>query len=169
MNGVNLKKIIIEHFDELINQIDIHTEEQLEKYSSTDTVQVPNEPDDAKSMLVWNYLNTSRDEMIEYVRKAQDEALKLVEIIRNNSKMTLESNDDQVMRKFLLRMIRPPIILCMNETKRETYKPKVENPSPFKIYLINFEINIDISQNFLLILRYLYLSTTNSMFRNVIS
>lgn len=36
-----VKKKISEHFDSLINQVDIHTEEQLQKFSDTDVIEIP--------------------------------------------------------------------------------------------------------------------------------
>lgn len=49
---INLNRLVIEHFDSLINRIDIHTEEQLKKYSSADilgkSVGNPNGPVDFK-------------------------------------------------------------------------------------------------------------------------
>lgn len=37
---INPKRVIIEHFDSLINSVDVHTEEQLQEYSSTDLLNV---------------------------------------------------------------------------------------------------------------------------------
>ena len=85
---MNPKRLVIEVFDFYINQIDIHTEEQLEKYSDTDRITVSKELDDdrqyeqSKSMLVWNYLNATRDKMIEMLNEAQAEALRQLELVK---------------------------------------------------------------------------------------
>lgn len=155
MNVVNLKKLIINRYDWIINQVDIYTEQQLEKYSSTDTVEVPNgrEPE---SMPVCDYLNKSRDEMIDMVREDQAEALKQLEIIRDKSQQILQDDEDKeaTLRRLLFRIIPLPIILHINEINLNY--GKIKNSCPFKMYLIKLDFNIDINKEFLLMLRYLF-------------
>lgn len=143
--------VIIEHFDVLVSQIDIYTEEELEKHSSTTSVtivEVPNEEDPlrSKSMLVCDYLHARREEMIGRLKEAQSDALTQLECIQNNSKIPLESFDDATLRKLLFRVIRFPVVLQIEKTKQD-------NPSPFKLYLIKFEFNIDTDERYLPILR----------------
>lgn len=153
------KKLIIERFDLFVNQIDIYTEEQLEKYSSTDTVQVPNEADTAtrsgrefRTMRVCDYLNKTRDELIEKVRECEHEALRQVEEIPRNLKASFGHTQNAVLRKLLFRIIPCPFILKIHEIKNEK---RVKNSSPFNMYLIKLEVNMDIDDaSFSHILRY---------------
>ena len=107
-------------------------------------------------MLVSDYLNAKRDEMIARLREAQDEALRQLEIIRNNSKLAQDNVDESILRKMFSRIIRMPFILYIEETTIGKEK-KLNNPSPFKMYLIQIEFNIENEESFFDILGYIYL------------
>lgn len=134
MNKVNPKRIVLRHFDSLINRIDIHTEEQLEKFRKSELLGNPlsfyykpdtdQRADEEKnetycvdpsedptfgvefstdpyapwykydhhasrwitpnSIRVRDYLNATRDELIDKLHMAQSEILKRYETIKNN-------------------------------------------------------------------------------------
>ena len=107
-------------------------------------------------MSVCEYLNKSRDEVIDKVREDQAEALKQLEIIRDKSQQILQDDEDKeaTLRRLLFRIIQVPIVLHIHEIK--TNESKVQNRCPFKMYLIKLDFNIDINEEFLLKLRYLF-------------
>ena len=81
---LNPKLLISEYFDALINRVDIHIEEQLEEYSNQETMEDPEDTnDEPKRVLVWDYLNETREKMIKKISEAQVDALKKLETIRN--------------------------------------------------------------------------------------
>ena len=135
-NVINAKKLIINYIDSLVNRVDIYTEEMLEKFSKTDTLQIESqeekkrvysdqfqfpfndkyefgfdldscdmsefpflpphlnfeiEPtsqfDESEPILVWDYLNKTRDEMINSTRlkKKHSSKSRLSRMIRDKT------------------------------------------------------------------------------------
>lgn len=195
---VNLKRLVIEHFDSLINRVDIHTEEQLEKYSSADilgksvgnpngpvvfkkekiergedsksVLAIPNEPTDPslsmcdediieiegpKPTLAWDYLNTTRTQMIKKLTEIRDDALKQIETLKNKMDSVSHDEDitkiqDKMFQKFIEK--RFPLLIQINATKNR-YGGNIQkkNTLPFKLFLI--ELDFYINDSDMLVLR----------------
>ena len=143
---VNPKKLIIEHYDGLINRVDIHIEEQLGKYTNTDVLQEQPKlidyfnysrdhqykrsykfeiPESTRyvpgTTLVWDYLNATRDELIKILEKGQEEALKHLETIKTDLNLDEECDDlnektEKVMEKLFAKSF--PVVFHMNKCSK---------------------------------------------------
>ena len=143
---VNPKLLVSEYFDALINRVDIHTEEQLEKYWNKDTMENPDKTNnEQKSVLVWDYLNKTREKMIKKISEAQVDALKRLEVIKNDIK-----SSEKVFANHFMFLIQ------INSFRQSKHSEKTsENKSVFKLVLIETFFFINESQ--MLILKYKYI------------
>lgn len=206
---VNPKRIVLRHFDSLINRIDIHTEEQLEKfrkskllgnplsfYYKPDTDQRPDEEKNEtycvdpsenstfgvefctdpyapwykydqhasrwitpNSIRVRDYLNATRDELIEKLRIAQSEILKRYETIKNNlefdecddpndecdDNQTIEAVKSKIFSDLFVGLFRIDIV----QTSWQDYGC-VKNPLPFKMFLLILDFYLKPDEQYLL-------------------
>ena len=145
---INPKLLVSEYFDALINRVDIHTEEQLEKYSNEDTMENPDKTNDEQtSVIIWDYLNETREKMIKKISEAQVDALKRLEVIKNDIKMdeTAEEVFEKVFANHFMFLIQ--INSCRESILSEE---TIENQSVFKLLLIETYFFINESKMFIL-------------------
>lgn len=135
----NIKRLLVEYFEALINRVDIHTEEQLEKFSSTDTTDIPYKETftitTKKDINVHSYLNATRDGMIKKLNEAQIEALKHLEMVKNeivlddkttgNDDPSSTKKDEMALGKLLAK--RFPIIIQIDDFGND-YLNKIQGP-----------------------------------------
>lgn len=197
---MNPKLVISNYFDSLINQIDIHTEEELSNTKETDLILTDkpftfqlepgannefdfnfwkigegNWKDDEKqtieyplstqykydfshqksrhipsgSIKVSDFLNETRDKLIERVKEVQVDAFKRYEEIKEHLKFsqddtkTQEEQEEEIKRKLFankfLGLIRVDQIVNFDGEKYT----KSNNESPFKLYLVELDFYMD--------------------------
>lgn len=179
------KKLVFDYYDSLINKIDIYTEQLLEKFTSTDTIEFRarettkrdvvyfqkrkesygiesyNDPypyQDYKSsdfqitkitrfnyrlLQTYDYLNSTRDQMIEKLREIQTETLRKLDEIKHE---VAKINDDEEIHEKLFSLVfaeRFPILL---EIKKFNGNNGHRNSIPFKLFLLELDFYIHKSQ-----------------------
>lgn len=212
MSCLNPKKLITEYIDSLINLVDIHTEEQLQKYpdNSFFTIkendfkkkkknycskyQEQNEPrlEDEKDVYmykdefklyenplrknrlkykfeptkpesektrVWDYLNGVRDEMIKQLREVQTEALKKLEIIKNEldldydeSKDDKDAKEEEVLSRVFCQ--RFPFIIKINKLDRHFEQTVFVDEEALEFNLLLIDVEFFLGKFELTLLKY---------------
>lgn len=128
------------YFDSLIDRVNIHTEEQLKKYSSEDTMENPDKMNKEKTnILVTDYLKGTREKMIKMIGEVQAEALKKLESIKEDV-MTDQTAEKIFGKVFANRFF---FIIQINSFKEKQDTTEIDNNSAFKLILIetHFYIN----------------------------
>lgn len=141
--ALNSKRLIVEYIDSLINQIDIHTEEQLKSYSGKNML--VEEPNSSKKISVEDYLNATREEIIKMLNEAQAEAFKQLEIVKEDINREDLGNDKEKRVETVLGKVfskRFPILIKIERFNEIRCKVK-ENQRLFKFYLIDVDFYIN--------------------------
>lgn len=190
---VNPKLFLSNYFDSLINQIDIHTEEQLEKYQENENLNEDlilfernfniNKNDEYKirpfddrtangiefhlnpysasyeydlnlnersrSTNIHNYLNDSRETMLEHVQKSRAEAHERYEMSMRDDDLKKFENDqiDELKRHLFTQHFL--FLIRVDEIILGTNSSKLLNPSPYRLYLLVTDYFIDRHEQFL--------------------
>ena len=146
---INPKLLVSDYFDALINRVDIYTEEQLEKYSNQATIENPDKTntEQHKSVIVCDFLNSTREKMIK-ISEAQDDALNRLDSIRNDIKMEEMKAEEIFEKVFANRFLFLIQINKFGESRLS--HDTTRNELPFKLFLIKASFYIDESQMFIL-------------------
>ena len=137
---VNPKLLISQYFDSLINRVDIHTEELLGKYSSQQKMDNPDKAkDQPKIVLVWDFLNGTREKMIKRLSEAQIQAFEKLETIREDLK-----KDETTAEEIFEKLFADRFFFIIHDEKKT-------DKSTFKMFLI--ETYFYVSDYNMLILR----------------
>lgn len=107
---------------------------------------------------VWSYVNKTREEMLERINKIRAEALKQYELIRYDREFLYEEEAGSEMEKEQAERMFSKIfakqfvfLMRINQFRCEGNSQNLENPSIFKLYLIELDFYVDQNQiNFLM-------------------
>ena len=179
---MNPKLIISNYFDSLINQIDIHTEEELAKFKETDLINTekpfkfdifnkislygynynyesfimqPSRHIPLGSVGVVDFLNETRMKLIEKINAAQVEAFKCCDQIKyqlNEINKDVTKSKEQKEDEIKGKVFAKKFLGILQINQIDQNR---ENKSPFKLYLVELDFYMNQDEQFLL--RYYFL------------
>ena len=150
----NPKLIIIDYYDSLIRQVDIYTEEQLEKYPREKVIDKDSFGDQlpAESINLHDFLNQKRDEYISEIKKAEKEAFEHFESIKSELRVLDKSaREEEIERDLKSRLFEKKSMFIWSVDDN----PKLgiewaKKPFPFKLLLFVFDFYLNKNEQELL-------------------
>lgn len=164
---MNPKVIISNYFDSLINQIDIHNEEELAKTKENDLIDIENpfSIDNNNQLRLYKYdfshqpskhippgtvrvnefLNTTREKLLAKLNVAQDQAFKVCDqikdqlrVISKDESKSQEEREEEIKRKVFAN--KSFGLLRIDRIKMmKRFDKIVKNESPFKLFLVELD------------------------------
>ena len=145
---INPKKIVIDYIDSLVNCVDIHTEEQLEKANSNDTIEIPSATaEDSESINNdFKSLALNRDEEeIDPFDLSKDPSKNLKGYTRFNSSLADFLPSGSIPMSDYLNMVRDEMIKNLRAIEVEALKQLASVKDELKFDDLNedYEAKVD--------------------------